>query len=135
MCRRRIAFLLLVIYFCAYAESALAEPPPQSVHWGAMAFPDHDPTLTLSTAVLDRFTQFDGAGKRYNDINQTMGFNFFALSWTKPLTQLPGWNLNLTAAAGPPATDPAGSCKTMSCINCAALTRYRSAKNATLMIS
>ncbi len=106
MCRRRIAFLLLVIYFCAYAESALAEPPPQSVHWGAMAFPDHDPTLTLSTAVLDRFTQFDGAGKRYNDINQTMGFNFFALSWTKPLTQLPGWNLNLTAGGGPTRDGP-----------------------------
>ena len=49
--------------------------------------------------MLDRFTEFDGAGKRYNDMHQTMGFNFFTVSWTKPLTQLPGWNLNLTAVA------------------------------------
>ncbi|MCC7472167.1 hypothetical protein IT404_10845 [Candidatus Nomurabacteria bacterium] len=85
---------------------ALAEAPPQSVHWGAIAFPDHDPTLTLSTAVLDRFTEFDGAGKRYNDMHQTMGFNFFTVSWTKPLTQLPGWNLNLTAGGGPTRDGP-----------------------------
>ena len=104
MNRRLLA--LLVLTLCIVPAVSVAESPPQSVHWGAIAFPDHDPTLTLSTAVLDRFTQFDGAGKRYNDINQTMGFNFFTLSWTKPLTQLPGWNLNLTAGGGPTRDGP-----------------------------
>ena len=104
MTRRWI--IALAIAFCALAPPARAEAPPQSVHWGAIAFPDHDPTLTLSTAVLDRFTQFDGSGRRYNDINETMGFNFFTASWTKPLTQWPGWNLNLTAGGGPTTDGP-----------------------------
>jgi len=51
--------------------------------------------------VVDRFTEFDGEGRRYNDIQQTMGFNFITVSWTKPLTRLPGWNFNVTAGAGP----------------------------------
>ncbi len=104
MHNRWILFLALAL--SALSGLAQAEPTPQSVHWGAIAFPDHDSTLTLSTAVLDRFTQFDAEGKRYNDINQTMGFNFFALSWTKPLTQFPGWNLNLTAGGGPTRDGP-----------------------------
>ena len=98
--------LSLVIAVCAVPGLALAEAPPHSVHWGAIAFPDHDPTLTLSAALLDRFTEFDGEGRRYNDIRETMGLNFFTLSWTKPLAQLPGWNLNLTAGGGPTRDGP-----------------------------
>ena len=98
--------LSLVIAVCAVPGLALAEAPPHSVHWGAIAFPDHDPTLTLSAALLDRFTEFDGEGRRYNDMRETMGLNFFTLSWTKPLAQLPGWNLNLTAGGGPTRDGP-----------------------------
>ena len=98
--------LSLVIAVCAVPGLALAEAPPHSVHWGAIAFPDHDPTLTLSAALLDRFTEFDGEGRRYNDIREPMGLNFFTLSWTKPLAPLPGWNLNLTAGGGPTRDGP-----------------------------
>ena len=66
-----------------------------------MAFPDHDRTLSLGMTVVDRFTEFDGAGNRYNDIRETMGFNFFSLSWTERLESFKGWNTNLTAGAGP----------------------------------
>lgn len=104
MNRPRIIFLALAL--CVAPSFALAEPPPQSVHWGAIAFPEHDQTLTLSAAVLDRFTEFDGAGKRYNDIRETMGFNFFTISGTQPLTSLPGWNFNFTAGGGPTRDGP-----------------------------
>lgn len=88
------------------ASVAQSEPPAQSVHWGSIAFPDPDQTLTLSTTVVDRFTEFDGEGRRYNDIRETMGFNFFTLSWTHPLVRFPGWNFNFTAAGGPTRDGP-----------------------------
>ncbi len=99
-----------ILMFCGLLPgiipAAHAEPPAQSVHWGSIAFPDHDQSLTLSTTVVDRFTEFDGEGRRYNDIRETMGFNFFTASWTQPLARLPGWNLNLTAGGGPTRDGP-----------------------------
>ncbi|MEW6543494.1 MAG: hypothetical protein AB1411_07775 [Nitrospirota bacterium] len=56
-----------------------------SVHWGAIAYPDRDDTLTAGL-VLNRFTEFDGERHRYNStIKETMGFNMIALSWTEHL--------------------------------------------------
>lgn len=98
----RVALLFSIVLAAAAAASPCrAEPPAQSVHWGALAFPDHDRTLTLGMTVVDRFTEFDGAGRRYNEIRETMGFNFFSLSWTERLESFKGWNTNLTAGAGP----------------------------------
>ncbi len=87
--------------FYAFLPPAKAEPPAQSIHWGAIGFPDHDRTFTLGLTVVDRFTEFDGAGQRYNNIQETMGFNFFTLSWTERLESLKGWNVNVTAGGGP----------------------------------
>ncbi len=78
---------------------ALAETTAQSVHWGAIAYPDKDRTLTAGF-VTDRFTEFDGTGNRYNNIRETMGFNFWSLSWTERLERYKGWNTNLTVGAG-----------------------------------
>jgi|CXWL01.1.fsa_nt_gi hypothetical protein len=93
----------LVLFFVlslSGASPGWAETTAQSVHWGAIAFPDHDRTLALGLTA-DRFTEFDGAGQRYNDIRETAGFNFFSLSWTERLARYPGWNTNLTVGAGP----------------------------------
>ncbi len=98
---RLILCLLVILTTVAAAGQCWAEGPAQSVHWGATAFPDHDRTLTLSTTVVDRFTEFDGAGQRYNEIRETMGFNFFSLSWTERLESFKGWNTNITAGGGP----------------------------------
>ena len=98
-------FLLCAFLVCV-ARVAYAEPPAQSVHWGSIAFPDHDQSLTLSTTVVDRFTEFDGEGRRYNDIRETMGFNFFTASWTQPLARYSGWNFNVTAGGGPTRDGP-----------------------------
>ncbi|MFO0731875.1 MAG: hypothetical protein U0231_08525 [Nitrospiraceae bacterium] len=108
MLRRCLGLLILSLTgaLLAVDTPVQAEPPPQSIHWGAIAFPDHDRTLTLGIPVMDRFTEFDGARRRYNDIRETMGFNFFTLSWTEPLASLPGWNLNLTAGGGPTRDGP-----------------------------
>lgn len=83
-----------------WTQPCWAEATAQSTHWGALAFPDHDRTLALGFTT-DRFTEFDGAGKRYNDMRQTDGFNFWSLSWTERLERFKGWNTNLTVGAGP----------------------------------
>ncbi len=98
--RAGLCALLLVSLFLSPAR---AESPAPSVHWGAIAFPDPERTLDLVAVTVNRFTEFDGDGRRYNNINETAGFNFASLSWTEKLTHLPGWNLNLTAGGGPTA--------------------------------
>ena len=92
--RHVVCCLLAILSAGILSDQCGAEPPAQSVHWGAMAFPDHDRTLALGVTVVDRFTEFDGAGKRYNDINETIGLNFFSLSWTERLESFKGWNAN-----------------------------------------
>lgn len=99
--KRAIQYLALSIFaLLGWTQPSWAEATAQSMHWGALAFPDHDRTLTLGF-ITDRFTEFDGAGKRYNDMRQTDGFNFGALSWTERLERFKGWNTNLTVGAGP----------------------------------
>ena len=95
-----VCFALSVAILLGWTSSVWAESSAQSMHWGALAFPDHDRTLEVGFTT-DRFTEFDGAGKRYNDIQQTDGFNFWSLSWTERLERLKGWNTNLTVGAGP----------------------------------
>ncbi len=92
--------IVLVLLLTAFRATAWAETPAPSVHWGAIAYPDQERTLTTGLT-LNRFTQYDGAGKQYNDINQTMGFNFASLSWTERWDKLPGWQTNLTLGIGP----------------------------------
>ncbi len=96
----RTGLICLLFTLPWHPAPVVAEPPAQSVHWGAIAYPDHDRTLTLGT-VVDRFTEFDGAGQRYNDIRETMGLTFFTLSWTERLERFKGWNANITAGGGP----------------------------------
>ena len=95
----RIGLLCVLWAIDGGAISAWAETTAQSVHWGAIAYPDKDRTLTAGF-VTDRFTEFDGTGNRYNDIRETMGFNFWSLSWTERLERYKGWNTNLTVGAG-----------------------------------
>lgn len=94
-------WLLLVLGIAVSCPPASrAETPAPSVHWGAIAYPDRDRTLEMGLT-LNRFTEFDGAGNRYNAIGETAGFNFASLSWTERLARFPGWNSNLTVGAGP----------------------------------
>lgn len=93
-----ITMLALLLAVMAPAM-ALAETTAQSVHWGAIAYPDKDRTLTAGF-ITDRFTEFDGTGNRYNNTRETMGFNFWSLSWTERLDRYKGWNTNLTVGAG-----------------------------------
>lgn len=94
-----VTFLAILGMRVVVCSAALAETTTQNVHWGAIAYPDKDRTVTAGF-ITDRFTEFDGAGKRYNDIRETMGLNFWSLSWTERLERYKGWNTNLTAGAG-----------------------------------
>ena len=98
---RQYRFVLATVALLMGATTLTwAEAPAPSVHWGAIAFPDHDRTLEIGMTV-NRFTEFDGAGKRYNNIEETAGLNFGTLSWTERWSKLPGWNSSLTVGAGP----------------------------------
>jgi hypothetical protein len=55
---------------------------------------------------FNRFTEFDGAGRRFNAIEESAGFNFATVSWTERIKALPGWNTNLTGGVGPTHADP-----------------------------
>lgn len=98
--RLTASLALFLLTLPGWASPAWAEATAQSMHWGALAFPDHDRTLTLGFS-NDSFTEFNGSGQRYNDMLQTASFNFGALSWTEQLEQFKGWNANLTIGAGP----------------------------------
>jgi len=91
---------LCIAILLGWTGPGRAESTAQSIHWGALAFPDHDRTLVMGFTT-DRFTEFDGAGKRYNNMQQTDGFNFWSVSWTERLERFKGWNSNLTVGAGP----------------------------------
>jgi len=85
--------------------AAWAESVAPSVHWGAIAYPDQDRTL-LAGMTFNRFTEFDGSGKKFNAIQESAGFNFATVSWTERFIKFPGWSTNLTVGAGPTHSDP-----------------------------
>lgn len=88
------------------AVSARSETISPSVHWGAIAYPDRDDTLTVGL-VQNRFTEFDGERKPYNStIKETMGFNMIALSWTEHWKRFEGWSTNVTVGGGPTSDQP-----------------------------
>ena len=105
-CLGSIRFLVYLMSLIAYsAQTGYAELPAPSDHWGAISFPSPTRTLTAGL-IVNRFTEFDGSGRRFNDIRETSGFNFATVSWTARPTRIRSWNLNgwttnLTIGAGP----------------------------------
>lgn len=102
---RMILSLLLLVHLLFPLTAAQAENVAPGVHWGAIDFPDRDPTL-LAGFTVNRFTEFDPGRNRFNAVNQTAGFNFATFSWTDRIKALPGWSGNLTLGAGPTAESP-----------------------------
>jgi hypothetical protein len=97
------AIFLMVLW--GTVESALAESPSPTVHWGGLAYPDAYSKLDLGYTG-NRFTEFDDAGQRYNDTHETMGINFATVSWTQHWKRVEGWSTNLTFGGGPTAEQP-----------------------------
>lgn len=94
------SWLALLVILLVLPPVGFAETPAPSVHWGALSFPDRDRALDLGLTV-NRFTEFNRYGNRYNGIQETAGFNFASLTWTERWSRLPGWTTNLTIGAGP----------------------------------
>ena len=82
-----------------------AETPAPEVHWGALAYPDQYPVLQFGVT-FNRFTEFNGEGERFNEIQETIGLNQISLSWTEHLERFQGWSTNLTVGAGPTRDQP-----------------------------
>lgn len=96
--------VIIALLFCS-APRAGGETVAPSEHWGAIAYPDRTPTL-IAGLTVNRFTEFNGSGGRFNSIRQTAGFNFATVSWTERIKGLDGWNGNLTLGAGPTGDEP-----------------------------
>lgn len=82
-----------------------AENVAPGAHWGAIDFPDRDPSL-LAGFTVNRFTEFNGRREQFNAISETAGFNFATVSWTDRLKALPEWSGTLTIGAGPTGENP-----------------------------
>lgn len=97
--------LLVLMLTLLPVVAARGENVAPGAHWGAIDFPDRDRTVTTGYTI-NRFTEFNGRGERFNAIDQTAGFNFATVSWTDRLKTLPGWSGNLTLGAGPTSETP-----------------------------
>ncbi|HEX6811238.1 MAG TPA: hypothetical protein VF384_06425 [Planctomycetota bacterium] len=75
------------------------------VHWGANAFPPVDPEVRLSLS-LNRFTEFSKSGQRYNDYDETFGFNMLHLSVADQIPAWPDFTFTLFAGGGPTNDQP-----------------------------
>ncbi|MCA9473373.1 MAG: hypothetical protein MRJ96_06710 [Nitrospirales bacterium] len=100
-----LSFSLLLVLVVFLHGRAYAETPAPEIHWGALAYPDQYPILQLGLT-LNRFTEFNGEGERFNGIHETIGLNQITLSWTEHFTTLKNWSTNLTVGAGPTRDQP-----------------------------
>lgn len=101
-------FLALVICFSWWIvpQPAAGEIPAPGIHWGALAYPDQEPVLATGLSIF-RFTEFNGAGERFNGISETIGLNLITTSWTRHWSnRFEGWSTNLTFGIGPTRNQP-----------------------------
>ena len=107
----RVALGIVLAFFLSGVVALIppvvsGEPPAPSIHWGALSYPDQEPQLTMGLSLF-RFTEFNGEGERFNDINETIGINFITFSWTEHLTDtLENWSTNFTLGIGPTRNQP-----------------------------
>ena len=99
-------FLIMVGLEGLTPEQSRGETPAPFIHWGALSYPDQEPDLSMGLSLF-RFTEFNGAGERFNGIKETIGINFITFSWTNHFTgQLENWSTNFTLGIGPTRNQP-----------------------------
>ncbi len=96
--------LTLATALCV-AAGASAQGIAPDIHWGANGFPETDPEVRVGLS-LNRFTEFSKSGGRYNDIQQTMGFNNVNVSIVDQLPSYPDWMFNVWAGGGRTGDQP-----------------------------
>ncbi len=99
------AMMGLFLVGVAGVGSVSAESPSPTVHWGGLAYPDQSRVLDVGYTG-NRFTEFDGQGRRFNNMDETMGLNFATVSWTEHWKSWQGFSTNLTVGAGPTGEQP-----------------------------
>lgn len=101
--------LIACLSWWIFPQPARAESSAPGIHWGALDFPDQEPLLTTGLSIF-RFTEFNGEGKRFNGIRETIGLNLITTSWTRHWSNsLEGWSTNLTFGIGPTRNQPSES--------------------------
>ncbi len=102
----------IFLLFLLFGTGALIPPvangetPAPFIHWGALSYPDQEPSLEMGLSLF-RFTEFNGEGERFNGINETIGLNLITLSWTEHFTNsFKNWSTNFTLGIGPTRNQP-----------------------------
>jgi hypothetical protein len=97
-CPHKHLEVLLALLPLGSLASQAAIPNP---HWGAAAAPRERDELRLSLS-LNRFTELDGAGRQFNAVDESAGFNIASLLYnTEVMTAQGGrWTLAFEAGAG-----------------------------------
>ena len=102
----RVIVFMIFFSFWVSLSPVFAETPAPGIYWGALGYPDQEPTFTTGLSSF-RFTEFNGKGERFNGIKETIGLNLITMSWTEHWTgHWPGWSTNLTVGAGPTRNQP-----------------------------
>ncbi len=108
---RSLHFFLAIVCMASVScwiriAPVFAETPAPGIHWGALGYPDQEPTLTTGLSIF-RFTEFNAEGERFNDIKETIGLNLITMSWTEHwISHWPDWSTNFTIGIGPTRNQP-----------------------------
>lgn len=99
------SFSFAMVSALSISAVARAQAPVPDPHWGAFAFPSSVPELRAGLH-FNRFTEFSSTGSRFNDIDETSGFNVLAASYTDRIPGLPQWTFTGTFGLGLSSDDP-----------------------------
>ena len=94
-----------VLFAVGSPAAARAQAPVPDPHWGAFAFPSSVPELRAGIH-FNRFTEFSSTGTRFNDIEETAGFNVLAASYTDRIPGMPQWTFTGTFGIGLSSDEP-----------------------------
>lgn len=104
--RNRGLLLFCPLLVFAFSPKVEAETPAPFIHWGALSYPDQSSSFDTGLSLF-RFTEFDGDGKKFNGIDETIGLNLITMSFTEHWShRFPGWSTNLTLGIGPTRNQP-----------------------------
>lgn len=94
------ALRIVVAAFGTVLASAIpAQAPAPNPHWGASAYPRSRQELR-GTISLNRFTEFDGEQRRYNDVDVSAGFNIASLQYNHEVLTRTGGRFTISFDAG-----------------------------------
>jgi len=103
--RSAIKAALVLGSFGLSVSSAGAQSLVPDAHWGANNFPSSTPEVRAGL-YFNRFTQFNAEGVRFNQIDETAGFNLLGLTYTDRFPSAPEFSFTTHVGVGVSNDEP-----------------------------